>query len=56
MKAEEIVQRAVEENPEIGTVLDIAARARDAESRELPREIGVATEVAAIPNNPQCIV
>jgi hypothetical protein len=50
------IQKAIEDNPEIRVVLAIAERAREAEARELPREIGTATEVVAIPNNPQCAV
>jgi hypothetical protein len=56
MKADEMIQKLLNENPEIGTVLRIAALARDTEARELPREMVVATEVVSIPTNPQCIV
>lgn len=53
MSAEKI-EKALKENPEVRLVLEIAARARDIESREPPRELGAATEVVAIPTNPQC--
>lgn len=56
MNAAEMIEKAVKENPDVRLVLDIAARARDTEARELPREIGAATEVVAIPVNPQCAV
>jgi hypothetical protein len=56
MKVEQTIQKALDENPEIGTVLRIAACARELEARELPREIRVTNEVVAIPTNPQCAV
>jgi hypothetical protein len=54
MNADQIIQDALDKNPDVRLVLEIAARARDMEAKEPPREIGVATEVAAIPTNPQC--
>lgn len=54
MRAAEMIEKALKENPDVWLVLDIAARARETEARELPREIGAATEVVAIPTNPQC--
>jgi hypothetical protein len=54
--AKELVQSAMIENPEISLILEIAARAREVEAREPPREIHVSTEVAAIPINSQCAV
>jgi len=56
MSAAEMIEKALKENPDVRLVLDIAARARELEAKELPREIGVATEVTAIPTNPQCAV
>lgn len=53
MNAEQIIKTALDNNPEIRLVLEIAARARDAESKEQPRNIGMATEVAAVPTNSQ---
>jgi hypothetical protein len=50
------IQKALDENPEIRIVLDIAARARDTEAKEPPREIGASTEVAAQPTHTQCAV
>jgi len=56
MSVAEIVEKALKENPDIRLALEAANRARDAESKEAPREIGMATEVVAIPLNPQCPV
>jgi hypothetical protein len=53
MDTEQIIKRALNENPDIRLVLDVAARARDTEARERPREIEASTEVVAIPCNPQ---
>jgi hypothetical protein len=47
-----LAQRAVE-NPDVRTVLEIAARARDIESREPAKTIGIATDIIAIPTNSQ---
>jgi hypothetical protein len=55
MDAEKIVQKAMKANPEIRLVLDIAARAREAESKE-PITIGVATDITAVPTNLPCPV
>ncbi len=56
MNAEQTIQNALDKNPDIRLVLEIAARAREAESKEPPRNIGIATETAAIPTNSQCLV
>jgi len=56
MDAEKIVQKAIKANPDIQLVLDIAARAREAEARTPPAELRPTTEVVALPTNPQCIV
>jgi hypothetical protein len=53
MDAAEMIEKGLKENPEVRLVLDIAARARETEARELPREIVASTEVVAIPFNPQ---
>ena len=53
MNANQVIKDAIEMNPEIRLVLEIATRAREAEARELPREIGSATEVVAIPLHSQ---
>jgi len=53
MKAEQVIKSALDRNPEIRLVLEIAARAREAESKEPPRNIGMATETAAVPTNSQ---
>ena len=56
MSAEQVIKNALEENPDIRLVLEIAARARDAESKEPPQNIGIATDIVAIPTNSQCLV
>jgi hypothetical protein len=53
MNTKQIIKKAMKENPDIRLVLEISARARDMESKELPREMGASTEVVAIPCNPQ---
>jgi len=50
---EQLIQEAIDKNPEISLVLEIAARARELELKEPPRNIGIATETAAIPTNLQ---
>lgn len=50
----QLIKNALEANPEVRLVLEIASRARDAESREAPRELGASTDVTAIPSHPQC--
>lgn len=54
MNAAEMIEKALKENPDVRLVLDIAVRARETEAKELPREIGVSTEVVAIPTHLQC--
>lgn len=49
MKAQKIIARAVRENPDVALVLEISARAREAEQRELPVDFRPATDVAANP-------
>ena len=56
MNVEQIIKSALDENPDIRLVLEIAARAREAESKEPPRNIGVATDIVAVPTNSQCLV
>ncbi len=56
MNTNQTIKKALNENPDVRLVLEVAARARDAEAKEPPREIGAATEVAAIPTHPQCAV
>jgi hypothetical protein len=52
----DVINEALKEHPDVQLVLAVAARARETEARELPREIGVATEVAAITTNLQTTV
>jgi hypothetical protein len=56
MEAQQMVQHAMRDNPEIQIVLEIAARARDAEAMASPQQLGTATEVVAIPTSSQCAV
>jgi hypothetical protein len=56
VKTTKRIQDAVDANPEIRLVLEIAALARDTEARELPREIGSSSEVIVIPTHAQAIV
>lgn len=51
-----VLQQGIKEHPEIALVLEIAARAREIEAKEPPKEIGVSTEVAATPAHSQAIV
>ncbi len=56
MTAEKVVKNALHENPDMRLVLEVAARARETESKEPPRNIGIATDIVAIPTNSQCLV
>lgn len=53
---EQMIKKAMRENPDVRLVLDIAARTQEMESREIPRELGMSTEVATTPTNPQTAV
>jgi hypothetical protein len=53
MRTEQIIQNAIDENPNIRLVLEIAARASDIESKEPPLFTGVATDTAVQPTNLQ---
>jgi hypothetical protein len=53
---QDVIHDALSDNPELRVVLEVAARARAAEAREAPQEIGMATEVVAIPiNSPHAV-
>jgi hypothetical protein len=56
MNIEKVIESKLKENPEVRLVLQIAARARDLEALEPPREIGLATDIVAIPSKSQCLV
>jgi len=56
MDVVQVIENAISANPDVGLVLEIATRAREAESKEPPRQIGVATDTAAVPANSQCPV
>jgi hypothetical protein len=56
MKTEKIIRDALENNPELKLVLEIAARSRAVEAMELPRNMGTATETVSIPVNSACLV
>lgn len=50
------LQKQITENPEIRAVLEIALRAREMETTQPARIIGIATDIAATPSNSQCPV
>lgn len=57
LTADQLIQREMKENPEVSLILEIAARAREVETREPPQEIRVSTEAIAIPaTTPQIAV
>ena len=56
MDTAQTLRDALDANPEIRLVLDIAARARTAESLRPSIEIGMATEISTIPVNSQGLV
>ncbi len=56
MSVTQIIEKALEENPQIRIVLEAAARARDAEAKEPPKEISGSTEVVTVPTHTQCAV
>ena len=56
MSAGDAIRQGLDQNPEIRMVLEIAARARELESREPPRELQSASEAVAMPTNSQCAV
>ena len=45
----QLILNELEKNPEVALVLEIATRAREIQERELPQEIRVASEIAAVP-------
>jgi hypothetical protein len=55
-KHEQAVQNAIDKNPDIRLVLEIAARAFEVESKEPPLYTGMATDTVAQPANLQCPV
>jgi hypothetical protein len=50
-----LVRRAME-NPDVRIVLEIAERARNVESKEPAKTVGMATDVIAIPTNSKYLV
>lgn len=52
----QLIRREMKENPDVSLVLEIAARARETEARELPREIFASLEVTAAPAYHQCAI
>ncbi|HEY6420764.1 MAG TPA: hypothetical protein VIX59_17355 [Candidatus Binataceae bacterium] len=54
--ANHLLQQGLKDNPEVAMVLEIAARAREVEARELPKDIGFSTEVTATPAKSQAAV
>lgn len=53
MNEAKMLENSLTEHPEIVLVLEIAARSREVEARELPLDFTVSTEVAAIPTRAQ---
>ena len=54
--ADKLIKTNLKEHPEIALVLEIASRSRFVEALELPRDLNVSTEVAAIPTyTQQCV-
>ena len=54
--AKAVAQKAQKDNPEIRLVLEIAQRARDAESKDPPRNIGVAnSDLGVVPTTPRVL-
>jgi hypothetical protein len=56
MTVEKVIRVAAENNPEIRLVLDMAARARAAESAEPPRNVEAMSEIVSIPVNSATLV
>ena len=56
MNAEQVIKNALDKNPDIRLVLEIAKRAREAESKVPPRNMEIATETVAVPTNSQGLV
>jgi hypothetical protein len=52
----ETVRNLIDKNTDVRLVLEIATRAHAIESREPPRNLGVATDVVVNPTNSQCPV
>ena len=53
MNADQIIRKALEDNPEIRLVLEIAARARDAEDKTAPADFSPKGETVTVPNHQQ---
>lgn len=54
MEINQVIKDALEEYPEVRVVLEVARLAHEAESKELPKELGTSGEVAAMPTASQC--
>ena len=52
--AAQVIQEALDKNPDVRLVLGIAMRARETEAKEAPRELNSANEVTAVPTHTQC--
>jgi hypothetical protein len=53
MDACQLIQDAIANDPQVGLVLEIAKRARDAEEYNIPTELEDSSEVVAIPTEQQ---
>ena len=51
-----VVRNWIDENPDVRLVLEIAMRAHAVEFTEPPRNLGMATDIVALPTNSQCPV
>ena len=56
MKMKKMIANAIRENPEVAVVLEISARARETEQRELAKELKPTTSVAANPTTAQGVI
>jgi hypothetical protein len=56
MTTKQIIRDAIESNPEIRLILDIATRARELEEKSFPLELRASADVVAIPVKLQCAV
>ncbi len=56
MDVDRTIRNVLAKNPEMLLVLEIATRAREVESREPPRELGLSTDIAVVQPNSQGLV
>jgi hypothetical protein len=56
MDAKKLVKKAAKENPDIKLVLEVSARAREAEQREPAKELRPSTDVGMNPTTAQGVI